>query len=61
MDKNIVCSVCALLQLLIVLILSGILVSLDWWSATALETFVIVAAYAIFFDLYKIQDDARKE
>ena len=61
MDTIVVCSVCALLQLLIVLILSGILVSLDWWPATALETFVIVAAYAIFFNLYKNQDDVRKE
>lgn len=61
MDKIVVCSACALLQLLIVLILSGILVSLDWWPATALETFVMVATYAIFFDLYKIQDDVHKE
>ena len=61
MNKIVACGVCALVQLLIILILSGILVSLDWWPATALETFVIVAAYAIFFDLYKIQDNVRKE
>lgn len=61
MNKIVMRSVFAFMQIIFIFILSSILMALDWWPVSAFETFVIVAVYTIFFELYTIRDNINKE